>query len=382
MSACILVSGDIGRSPRMQYHAVALDHTLDNKISIIGHDESDCIPEIQFLRKTEKAAVLNSKSSFGILGEFFKLTWFLAFCVSPKIIIAQNTPSIPTLSVLVFLYPLLMLRKTMIIIDWHNLSYTIAEKKSKSSFVIGGLRLTEFISSKLFPKHFCVSKTMQVWLKYNWNLDAIYLPDYPFDSFSNKICNHEILSQFSSCSDMNSESRPIFCLTATSWTCDERFDLLWDALLLLDEKFTDGEMHFCVFITGKGPMRSAFESKINSWPFRHIQVLTTWLEYKDYCSLVGSVDVGISLHDSTSGLDLPMKIVDMLGAKTPVIAKNYVCISELVHKSNGTLFENAEDLADILYSTPLSVWKHMRTNMQPLPSFTDNWCDVWTQHFT
>lgn len=44
---------------------------------------------------------------------------------------------------------------------------------------------------------------------------------------------------------------------------------------------------------------------------------------------LGSVDVGISLHQSSSGLDLPMKVVDMLGADLPVIGRDFEAFGEL-----------------------------------------------------
>lgn len=128
--------------------------------------------------------------------------------------------------------------------------------------------------------------------------------------------------------------RPALVVSSTSWTPDEDFSMLLTALdsyqAARDRQDAEGKNplpRLVVLISGKGPDKLAFQRQVDqreqSGIWRDIVVRCVWLQVEDYSRFLGSADLGISLHQSSSGLDLPMKVVDMFGCGVPVLARNF-----------------------------------------------------------
>jgi len=140
-------------------------------------------------------------------------------------------------------------------------------------------------------------------------------------------------------------------VSSTSWTLDEDFSILLDALAVYSNEAERTNLPSIVaVITGKGPLKGYYLEKIlqlkQEEKLKNVVIRTEWLSNEDYALLLGSADLGVSLHKSSSGLDLPMKVVDMFGTGLPVTGYQYEAISELIEDGvNGRLFSDSNDLA-------------------------------------
>lgn len=144
--------------------------------------------------------------------------------------------------------------------------------------------------------------------------------------------------------------RPAVIISSTSWTADEDMSPLLHAIKECEQMIGRGQLggwrYILFIITGKGPLRGDFERKVARLDLRHVSVQTMWLLIEDYPRLLGCADLGICMHSSSSGLDLPMKVVDMFGCGLPVCAVDYDCITELVRPGKtGLLFRTGKELA-------------------------------------
>eukprot|EP00453_Perkinsus_chesapeaki_P002828 CAMPEP_0185915252 /NCGR_PEP_ID=MMETSP0924C-20121207/2177_1 /TAXON_ID=321610 /ORGANISM="Perkinsus chesapeaki, Strain ATCC PRA-65" /LENGTH=101 /DNA_ID=CAMNT_0028638973 /DNA_START=8 /DNA_END=310 /DNA_ORIENTATION=+ len=100
-------------------------------------------------------------------------------------------------------------------------------------------------------------------------------------------------------------------------------------------------MNLVFFITGKGPCKEAFVRAFDDLKLTNVKLYTPWLSASDYPLLLGSVEMGISLHQSSSGLELSMTVVDMLGAELPVMGRDFEAFGELADAAGVLTFNTS-----------------------------------------
>ena len=214
----------------------------------------------------------------------------------------------------------------------------------------------------------CVNSTGATNGKFFKNLDYDLNPPLP-QPYRPSNSKSTTFTQVSSDSTPSlASSRPALLVSSTSWTADEDFSLLLTALDIYQSSVASAKLpKLLVLITGKGHLRKGFEKAVaareaNSW--KDIAVRCTFVPARDYPTLLGCADLGVSLHTSSSGLDLPMKVVDMFGCSVPVLAKGYRCLGELVTDGkNGLVFDTGEELGKQMVVRP----RHLLTKIGTWP---------------
>lgn len=265
------------------------------------------------------------------------------------LLMLQNPPGIPALS-LCFFYCKIV--KAKFIIDWHNYSWTImALESSSKSPVVRFAKIIEYYFGRKSDLNFCVTEAMRQDLFENHDIEATVLYDRPPEKFQsiNVDKKHDIFQKlakiypefrslekydevtaFTIKNDKGEiklrDDRPGLIVSSTSWTPDEDFQILLDALIQYDIIAVNDDINYpkliCV-ITGKGPEKAMYQQKIIDQNLKFVKILTPWLENEDYPLMLATADIGVCLHYSSSGLDLPMKVVDMFGCGLPVCAINF-----------------------------------------------------------
>ncbi|EIN13371.1 hypothetical protein PUNSTDRAFT_78889 [Punctularia strigosozonata HHB-11173 SS5] len=423
-TVAILVLGDIGRSPRMMYHAESFA-TSGFWTYLIGYKGSKPAPSLLEL------SLLRLVYLHDVPRAFRGLPWILLAPIKvihqitsiyvtlsnlpycPEYVVVQNPPSIPTLAIV---WAWSRLRGSKIVIDWHNLGYTILALKlgMRHPLVKVAKKFESFFGRTAYA-HLFVTNAMREYLVKQWDLRGhkavlhdrppahfrrtepsevhelflrlqsllpptpsltSFLPPYsaPYSTpFTHITAAHPAVPipiPLTPPPELNMPTlrpdRPALVVSSTSWTADEDFSILLSALRRYEGAArkagqlararaagrgtppVGGLPKVLMVVTGKGPLKEYYmtreEEVQGAWEY--VRCVSLWLEAEDYPVLLGAADVGVSLHSSSSALDLPMKVVDMFGCGLPVCALDFSCLHELVKDGvNGLLFRDASQLA-------------------------------------
>lgn len=440
--AVVVVLGDIGRSPRMCYHAYSLATQLNYDVTMVGYLDSTphhMLTSNKHIRIVPTAPPYEIGSLPEVMQMAFKLIW-TTICLfftllfrtpwSVELFLMQNPPAIPTMPVC---WLMAKLKGSKFVIDWHNYMFSVLrdkygltfspheepqeikeikdpmkelnrrrreekyapptsrkkkppmekkEEKSTRQQYVEWVYGMEKSFGQMAHAGLCVTKAMRQDLATNWGINAAVFYDRPPSwTFGNATIEekHDLFMRlgseypvFHAMPESNENrftrrdpsgkvswlpDRPMIVMSSTSWTPDEDFSILLEAVqkyndvarLIWSDTFEKRLPSILLVITGRGPMKEFYLEKIARLNMSKVEVITPWLEAADYPRLLAAANLGVSLHTSTSGLDLPMKVVDMFGSGLPALAKKFSCIAELVVEGqNGHLFDTSNELADHL----------------------------------
>jgi len=351
----VVVLGDLGRSPRMQYHALALASS-GRDVVLLGYRGAP--PDREVLehprirvellptpwRQRAPRALYLPASLADVVAQTGLLVRRLVATRAGELLV-QTPPAIPTLAVARLAARLLGAR---LVVDWHNFGADmLALRLGRTHPAVRAAAAFERVAGTGAGAHLCVSEAMRVELRRRYAIDATVLRDRPARRAPRPSAD-ERAALFSRLAVAAHPGTRVVA-TSSSWTLDEDFALLLDALARCDAALrARPELPPLLFlVTGAGPLREAWEREVARLALARVSVRTLWVASEDYPRLLAAADIGVSLHRSASGVDLPMKIADMFGAGLPVCALAYgPVIHELVRPGeNGLLFEDAATLA-------------------------------------
>jgi len=363
--AAVVVLGDLGRSPRTLYHALALADA-GVEVDLVGYLESPLDastagnPRIHVhalpspARATRRWFVARGLGR--VVRQAIALRRLLTRLPRPDLILVQNPPAVPTLLIA---GRVARARGARFAVDWHNFGYAmLAQQLSPRHPVVALARAYERMAAKLAGHHLCVSEAMRAVLARELGVHgAVVVYDRPAARFAPADTQRRatLRARFAPSLALPAPERPAaLVVSPTGWTADEDVGLLLDAVAAYDGVLAragaDDLPDLVLVLTGDGPLRDGFRQRIARLGLRRVHVRTLWLAPDDYPDFLAAADLGVSVHRSTSGCDLPMKIADLHGAGVPVCAFDYgPCLAEmLLQNEESWRFRTADELSRVL----------------------------------
>jgi beta-1,4-mannosyltransferase len=237
-----------------------------------------------------------------------------------------------------------LVRGKRFVIDWHNFGFSLLKVHRVPRLFVKIAEYFEFKFGRLADGNITVTDALRGLLA-GRGINSAVVPDRPSSIFHP--CRDQ-RDRFAKQLDL--APTDFWLVSSTSWTPDEDMRCLLDAADSLNADLEKAGVGLSIVITGKGPGRCAFEHEARARKLSRISFSFQYFDrYEEYAQFLGCCDAGVSLHVSSSGVDLPMKGLDMIGAGLPLLSVTYQCITELVdHGRNGVLFRDGQELAGVL----------------------------------
>ena len=189
----VLVIGDLGRSPRMQYHALALA-AEGFAVDLVGYTDHALFPQVAANEQIQVHSLGSTQSSappeqsrarflIDSLVKVLRQSWWLGEVLlskvgRPNVLLVQTPPAQP---MLLIAWLAARFRRARLVIDWHNFGHSILALRLGERHL--AVRLTAWydrVFGRRADAHLCVSKAMRDWLVAQWQLpDPVVLYDRP-----------------------------------------------------------------------------------------------------------------------------------------------------------------------------------------------------------
>src|SRR5262249_48383172 len=254
-------------------------------------------PQITVHRLTPSTRRLREPSAIGyaIVAVFdtvrlsYRLWRKLRTLVRPNLILVQNPPAFPTLAVSWFS---LKTRDVRFVVDWHNLGYTVlALRLGRWHPVVRLARWYERRGAPAADANLSVSRGMASFIENRFGVSQVHvLYDRPASVFVPlDRMEREQFRQglFGRLGVRLGVSGLIVC--PTSWTEDEDFDVVIDAVRRLEDRIRGWESatsgrrfaDLVILVTGDGQRRIEFERRFAGLPARRVPLRARRREPED-----------------------------------------------------------------------------------------------------
>jgi beta-1,4-mannosyltransferase len=352
MRAAVIVLSDLGRNPRMQRHARAWAKHAD--VDLIGLQGSTLEPGVELTPRltihrlrdgSGKPRARTSVSRFVFASALRAAAHALsAFRIlmrvpRPDVILVGNPPAVPALGVS---WLVARLRRARLVIDWQDLSHRrAAAQVGESHRLVRSIARSERRWARRADAHIVATQALADWLKREYGVASTVVYDRPMSAAPAAEPSSPVLAELDG---------PL-AVCPTNWGADEDFDLLLEALERTDRSLARSAKpgKLTVLLTGTGELRGAFEARLARRQFTHIGVRVAEVEAH---AAIEKADIGLCLHQSASGLDLPMVLSDLRAAGVPACVYDYapVLTEVLTRGHEGVTFGEPGELTTLLFS--------------------------------